>query len=273
MQTKLSQFLLSYRTTPNSTTRLTPSELFLKRRIRTRLDLLKPQVATWVERKQALQKQYHDKGSRMREFDSGQRVLVENLRGEPKWLPGTIIEKAGSVSYHVQVGEGIWWRHADQIMSQKDGRLEKTEVLVRSSTEPLEGSDVSSSIPKTLEAPTNIQQSEPPPTVTMNIDPDNEVATSHPTAVDASSLTHAPHQDTLDVSMFLLTVLVTSCNLGGGSVMYLNFELLTHVIQSRHSCSQLVRSVRCFCICSQYCFCHLSGSHSYLQLLVDLSLC
>ena len=139
MQTKLSRFLLSYRTTPNSTTGLTPSELFLKRRIRTRLDLLKPQVATQVEKKQALQKQYHDKGSRMREFDIGQRVLVENLRGEPKWLPGTMIEKAGSVSYHVQVGDGIWWRHADQIMSQKDGRLEKTEVLVRSSMEPLKG--------------------------------------------------------------------------------------------------------------------------------------
>ena len=42
VQTKLSRFLLSYRTTPNATTGLTPSELLLKCRIRTRLDRLKP---------------------------------------------------------------------------------------------------------------------------------------------------------------------------------------------------------------------------------------
>ena len=42
-------------------------------------------------------------------------MLVENVRGEPKWLPGVVLEKVGEVSYRVQVGEGIWRRHADQI--------------------------------------------------------------------------------------------------------------------------------------------------------------
>ena len=49
VQMKLSRFLLSYHTTPNSTTGLTPSELFLKRQIRTRLDMLKPKVAEHFE--------------------------------------------------------------------------------------------------------------------------------------------------------------------------------------------------------------------------------
>ena len=51
----------------------------------------------------------------MREFDIGQSVMVENVRGEPKWLPGIVLEKAGAVSYRVQVGEGVWRRHADQM--------------------------------------------------------------------------------------------------------------------------------------------------------------
>ena len=36
----LARFLFSYRTTPNSTTGQTPAELFLNRRVRTRLDLI-----------------------------------------------------------------------------------------------------------------------------------------------------------------------------------------------------------------------------------------
>ena len=39
---KLSQFLLMYRTTPNTTTGVPPAELFLNRQSQTRLDLLKP---------------------------------------------------------------------------------------------------------------------------------------------------------------------------------------------------------------------------------------
>ena len=37
-------FLLTYRTTPHSTTGQTPAELFLKRSLRTRLDILHPDV-------------------------------------------------------------------------------------------------------------------------------------------------------------------------------------------------------------------------------------
>ena len=42
--TKLSRFLMSYRTTPHTTTEETPAELFLKQSIQTRLDLLKPNL-------------------------------------------------------------------------------------------------------------------------------------------------------------------------------------------------------------------------------------
>ena len=42
-------------------------------------------------------------------------MFVQDFRGEPKWLAGTVVEKTGPVSYRVQVGELLWKRHVDQI--------------------------------------------------------------------------------------------------------------------------------------------------------------
>ena len=50
----------------------------------------------------------------------GEQVLVQNFRGEPKWLDGTITEQTGPVSYKVLVGDQLWKRHVDQ-MHQKRG--------------------------------------------------------------------------------------------------------------------------------------------------------
>ena len=77
----LARFLFSYRTTPNSTTGQTPAELFLNRRLRTRLDLMRPDLGRKVFDKQSDQKARHDKVSREREFALGEQVLVQNFRG------------------------------------------------------------------------------------------------------------------------------------------------------------------------------------------------
>ena len=68
MDTRLARVLFSYRITPQSTTGLSPSELLLRRRPRTRLDLLRPNTAERVERKQEAQKNRHDRKSRIRTF-------------------------------------------------------------------------------------------------------------------------------------------------------------------------------------------------------------
>ena len=83
VQTKVSRFL-SYRSTLNSTTGRTPSELFLKWQIITRLDLLKPNVSEVITHSQSQQKYHYDKQTKHRTFEVGEHVLVQNFRGASK---------------------------------------------------------------------------------------------------------------------------------------------------------------------------------------------
>ena len=92
---RLASFLLSYRTTPHSTTNEMPSELFLKRKLRTRLDLLKPDVNKSVSVGQAKQKNNHDRKCRSREYFVGQNVQAHNFWAGPRWVTGVIVERLG----------------------------------------------------------------------------------------------------------------------------------------------------------------------------------
>ena len=60
MKHRLADFLLRYRTTPHSTTGATPAELLMRRRLRTRQSLVKPDLVQVVESKQSTQKEYKD---------------------------------------------------------------------------------------------------------------------------------------------------------------------------------------------------------------------
>ena len=55
MSQKICSFLLSYRTTPHTATRCTPPELLMNRRLRTRLDLLRPDLRKKVPKPSKLQ--------------------------------------------------------------------------------------------------------------------------------------------------------------------------------------------------------------------------
>ena len=128
IQQNLALFLFSYRTTPNSTTGHTPAELFLNRCPKTRLDFLKPDLGRKIETKPNDQKVTQDAHSKDRNFQVNKTVLVQNSRGEPKWLEAVIIERTGPVSYTVQIGEEIAKRHVDQILSKKDSGKSKRVI-------------------------------------------------------------------------------------------------------------------------------------------------
>ncbi|XP_037814624.1 uncharacterized protein K02A2.6-like [Lucilia sericata] len=62
----LQEFLLQYRSTPNSNCveGKTPSELFIGRKLRTEIDLIKPQVSPKVTRNTKMKAQYNRKRRR-----------------------------------------------------------------------------------------------------------------------------------------------------------------------------------------------------------------
>ena len=107
---KLARFLLSYRASPHSTTQVSPAELFLGRRIRTRLDVLRPNLGNKIQRKTTPSK------SNVRMFQEGDSIWTRDYRGfSEKWVHGIILHQLGPVTYKVKVGDLVWKRHVDQI--------------------------------------------------------------------------------------------------------------------------------------------------------------
>ena len=108
---RIANFLLTYRTTPHATTGKSPSQLFLKRDIKTRFDLLKPDCERQVLEKQSQQKSSHDRRhARSSQWFVGQRVMARNLRPGPNWVPATILEVKGPVTYLVETDDKQVWK-------------------------------------------------------------------------------------------------------------------------------------------------------------------
>lgn len=116
IEATLARFLLQYRNTPHATTGVSPSSLFFGRALRTRLDLLKPDIGSRVHQRQECQKAYHDRHSCVRSFTVGQRVWTRNFREGPRWIMGEVTDILGPLSYLVRVKDGaLWRRHVDHL--------------------------------------------------------------------------------------------------------------------------------------------------------------
>ena len=76
---KIARLLLQYRITPHSTTGTTPAEMLLGRKLRSHLDLLKPNIGQKVIDKQQQQKNFHDAHCRERIFSEGESVCKEQF--------------------------------------------------------------------------------------------------------------------------------------------------------------------------------------------------
>ena len=112
----LENFLLAYQTTPHTTTQVTPCSLFLGREIRTRLDLLQPDIQQHLQRQQEKQKAHYDTHAKERSLTVGQKVMARNYRTGPSWVPATVTQALGSLTFLVCVQSGdIWKRHLHQL--------------------------------------------------------------------------------------------------------------------------------------------------------------
>ena len=145
LEHKLSNFLLTYRNTPQTTTKESPAVLFLKRQLRSRLTLIKPNKETSVENKQDKMKMYHDRShNQSRWFEKGEKVQVKTtLPGGQRWIwkSGTILKKKAPRTYLVIVGHKVRYCHLDHL-------LESSVEL------PSEQEQVDVPVPKHMETPT-----------------------------------------------------------------------------------------------------------------------
>ena len=131
---RLENFLLTYRTTPHTTTGTPPCELLMGRGLRTRWDMLRPDVSQNVHERQ---KEHHDQHAHQRTFHVGQTVMAKNMRAGPSWVPGTIVQQLGPVTYLVDVSDGrVWKRHVDHL---KDRGAESLTPWTPDQTENIPG--------------------------------------------------------------------------------------------------------------------------------------
>ncbi len=85
---KLASFLLSYRSTPHSVTGVSPSVLLNGRRIKTVLDILKPDLGDTVRKRKEVQKSVHYVSSKERLLEVGDSVVVKVHHGNTvSWEP------------------------------------------------------------------------------------------------------------------------------------------------------------------------------------------
>ena len=108
---KLARLLLSYRTTPHTGTGCTPAELLMGQRIRTRLDILRPNLSARIAKKS----KFVDQSDR-RPLKIGEPVMVKDYRDRKRpWIQGVIQDWLGPVTYRVLVGVLLWKLHVDQL--------------------------------------------------------------------------------------------------------------------------------------------------------------
>ena len=107
----LNEFLLSYRRTPHTTTGLSPSEVLFGRPIRTKFDLLRPDLYERLNAKRPPERV-------ATAFREGEWVWVRNYSGPEKWKAGEIVRELGSATFEVQVGSQLYHRHENQLRSR-----------------------------------------------------------------------------------------------------------------------------------------------------------
>ena len=145
VSTKVARFLFQYRSTPHTTTKQSPAELFLGRPLRTHLDRLHPDMSFEMQTRQRIQKRYRDRGSRSRQVDVGEAVwvtAVDRIQGADgrSWLRGVVLEVVGvKVTVLLDCGKVVQ-RHLDHVR-RDSGRHSGTMSSDVPMTDPLSVAD------------------------------------------------------------------------------------------------------------------------------------
>nr|XP_012150420.1 PREDICTED: uncharacterized protein K02A2.6-like [Megachile rotundata] len=94
IQPALQQLLIQYRNTPHAKTGISPAEILFSRKLRTRLDLLRPTVTK--------ERSYTPSII----FKEGKRVSCRNYIGNVKWVFGKVLKQLGDLHYNILLDDG-----------------------------------------------------------------------------------------------------------------------------------------------------------------------
>ena len=121
LETRLSQFLFAYRTTPQASTGKSPAALMFGRSLRTRLDLLFPNVAAEQVGKSQAQMMAKRGNRRVVSFKAGDLVYCRNFpSNQPRWVSAEVLDKTGPLSYRLTIPDGgTIRRHVDHIIPRE----------------------------------------------------------------------------------------------------------------------------------------------------------
>ena len=136
LEQALAAFFFSYRTTPHAVTGVTPDSLFIGRKLRTRLQLLTPDIAARVRSKQLQQKEHHDHHCKERKFSLNRSVCAKNFHSGPSWLQAVVTHQVGPVTYIVKLKNGeLWRRHINHFHAGSNipANEHPTKILMRTS--------------------------------------------------------------------------------------------------------------------------------------------
>ena len=93
---KLARFLFHYRNTPHSTIGMIPAELLMGRKLRSRLDLVKPNLQQYVRDKQEHQRRQHDLHATQRTLGQSSGTLCHKFSFAHSLVKGLPTIHAGS---------------------------------------------------------------------------------------------------------------------------------------------------------------------------------
>jgi transposase InsO family protein len=193
---RLQRFLFSYRNTPHKSTGRPPAEMFMGRRLRSRLDLLKPDIRANLDSANYRQQLYHDRDSESRSFQQNDPVWILNTTGVG-YQPGKIHRRTGPLSYECKLNGRTVRKHADQLRFRRVADGEADESV----------NDGDQSDADELQIP----QPFPPPPLPVVPSPFAEVSSAAETAASpASSAATAEASTSVSVGKSRLPLLTSS---------------------------------------------------------------
>jgi len=126
---RLQRFLFTCRITLHATTGVAPCELLQGRTLRSKLDLIRPDVEKNVRDAQRRQVSCYDTKAKPRNLNIGQTVWVKtHSKNDAKLSLGSLRKAMGPVSFTVEVDGRMIKRHMDHILSAIPASLTNIDV-------------------------------------------------------------------------------------------------------------------------------------------------